>query len=309
MDTVFSLPFLTMALQMAIRAGTPLLYATLGEIITERSGVLNLGIEGMMLMGALAGFAGTYYSDNLWLGFLLAILAGGVLALLHGVICITLKGNQVVSGIMLVMLGLGLTSFFGAPMLTESIHGVQPVSIPLLRDIPIVGVALFQQDVLVYIALLLVPVISFILFRTRWGLAVTAVGETPEAADSLGVSVITIRYICIIIGGILSGIAGAYISIVYTPMWRTAMTGGRGWIAVALVIFAAWKPWRAVLGAYLIGGLESLHILLQMAGVDVSPYFVTMFPYIVTIIILVFTALTKRRIDAPAALAIPYERE
>jgi len=194
-------------------------------------------------------------------------------------------------------------------MLTKSIHGVQPLSIPLLRNIPIAGVALFQQDILVYIALLLVPVISFILFRTRWGLAVTAVGESPEAADSLGVSVITIRYICIIIGGILSGIAGAYISIVYTPMWRTAMTGGRGWIAVALVIFAAWRPWRAVLGAYLIGGLESLHILLQMVGVDVSPYFVTMFPYIVTIIILVFTALMKRRIDAPAALAISYERE
>lgn len=310
-ENIFSLIFWSAVLGTAIRAGTPLLFASLGEIITERSGVLNLGIEGMMAVGALVGFAGTYYSGSPWLGLLLAMIAGGIMALIHGFISITLLANQAVSGIMLVMLGIGLAYFFGAPMIGKTVVGFKPIPIPVLKDIPLLGPALFQQNILVYLSILLVPVIYIILFRTHFGLNITAVGESPQTVDSLGVRVYLVRYVCVIAGGMLAGISGAYLSLAYTPMWIEGMTAGRGWIAVAIVIFASWRPWRAIAGSYLLGGLEVLHLRLQVSGVKISPYFLTMLPYITTIIILILVAgktRKKRAKGSPTALGIPYAR-
>lgn len=310
MSDILTSAFLISVLVGAVRAGTPLLFATLGEILTQRAGVLNLGVEGMMIVGALAGFMGSYYSHSPWIGVLTAMLCAGLISLVHAFLCITLKSDQVVSGIMLVLLGVGLTSFLGEAMVGKTGYGFEPLHFPILSDIPFLGQVLFQYNILVYLSVLIVVLLWFFLFRTRLGLEILAVGENPATADTLGIPVDRIRYICVFIGGMLSGLGGCFLSLAYTRIWVDQMTAGRGWIAIALVIFAAWTPQRALVGAYLFGGIEGLQLRLQTAGVGVSYHLMQMMPYAATILVLLFSAREKfrRKIGAPEALMKPYMR-
>jgi len=304
------LQFILAALRAAIPAGTPLLFGTLGEVYTERSGVLNLGVEGMMIIGSVTAFGVAYATGNIWLAMLVAALAGGLLALVHAFASITLRVNQVVSGLALTMLGLGLSGilgkrYIGAPLPVK----VTPVNIPVLSDLPIIGPLLFRFDPLVYTAILLVPVLWFVLYRTRWGLALRSVGESPETADALGVNVVLVRYLAVTFGGVLAGVGGAYLSVVYAPAWIEGMTAGAGWIVIALTIFAMWDPLRALLGAYLFGGVRVLQYRLQPLGI--SPNLLSMLPFIFTILVLWASAgeAMRKHIGAPAALMRPYARE
>ena len=310
MTDILTSAFLISVLVGAVRAGTPLLFATLGEILTQRAGVVNLGVEGMMIVGALAGFMGSYYSHSPWIGVLAAMICAGLISLVHAFLCITLKSDQVVSGIMLVLLGVGLTSFIGEAMVGKSGYGFEPLHFPILSELPFLGQVLFQYNVLVYLAVLIVLLLWFFLFRTRLGLEIIAVGENPATADTLGIPVDRIRYICVFIGGMLSGLGGCFLSLAYTRIWVDQMTAGRGWIAIALVIFAAWTPQRALIGAYLFGGIEGLQLRLQTAGVGVSHHLMQMMPYIATILVLLFSAREtfRRRMGAPEALMKPYMR-
>ncbi|TEB14537.1 Branched-chain amino acid transport system / permease component [Pelotomaculum sp. FP] len=299
-------------LATSVMVGTPILFASLGEILTERAGILNLGVEGVMLVGAVSGFAVALFSHNPWLGVTGAMLAGGALALAHAVLSVTLKANQVVSGLALALFGAGLSGYLG-----KSLVGIPlPVKIaaskvPLLGDIPFLGPVLFQQDGMVYLGYLLAPALWYLLFRTRTGLSVRAVGENPGAADALGISVSLTRYACTIAGGMLAGAGGAYLSLAYAPAWLENMTAGRGWIAIALVIFAAWNPLYALAGAYLFGGIDALSLRLQAMNVTVSPFFLRMLPYLFTLLVLVLVTRksTRHRFGAPKALGLPYERE
>lgn len=311
MSEVLTLTFLVSILSAAIRAGTPLFFAAAGEIIVERSGILNLGVEGLMLVGALAGFITTYFTENPWLGLFVAMLSAGLLSLLHGFLCITLRGDQVISGIMLVLLGMGVTSFLGESMVGKTVQGFQGIFISGLSDLPILGPVLFQHNILVYIAMLLAPLVWLFLFKTRVGLEVIAVGERPEAADTVGINVNRIRYLCLFTGGLLAGLGGAFLSLAYTRIWIDQMTAGRGWIAIALVIFAAWTPQRALWGAYIFGGIEGLQLRLQAAGIGVSYHLLQMLPYAATVGVLLFSSRQRFRqqMGAPQALLKPYIRE
>ncbi|MCR4425546.1 MAG: ABC transporter permease [Firmicutes bacterium] len=299
-------------LAAAISSGTPILYAALGELICERSGVLNLGVEGMMLVGAVSGFLAAVRTGNLALGVLAALVAGGAMALIHAFMTISLKVNQVVSGLALTLFGTGVSGYLG-----KSVIGVplsvtfRAVSIPVLSSIPVVGPILFRHDLLVYVSYVLIPLAWFWLYRTRQGLHLRAVGESPETADALGVNVFAIRYVYVVLGGMLAGLGGAYLSMASAPSWIENMTAGRGWIAVALVIFAVWNPIRAMAGAYLFGGVDALGFRIQTLGVTVSSFFLKMLPYIFTVLVLiVVTARARgRRTGAPEALGTPYERE
>ncbi len=295
-------------LKAAIRAGTPLLYGTLGEVYAERSGILNLGVEGMMILGAVTGFAVTRVTGNPWLGIAAAAVVGGLSSLIHAVLSITLMANQVVSGLALTMFGLGLSGLIGKPYIGVKIPSISDVKIPLLCEIPIIGPAFFNQDPLVYISYVLVPVLWFILFKTSLGIKIRSVGESPETADSLGVNVSLIRYGCTFFGGVMAGIAGAYLSVVYTPAWIERMTAGRGWIVIALTIFAMWDPLRSAIGSYLFGGVDALQYHLQPYGI--SPSLLGMLPFILTIVVLIFGAeeTIRKKMGAPAALGIPYKR-
>ncbi|AEA46480.1 ABC transporter permease [Archaeoglobus veneficus] len=302
--------FIASLIAASIRAGTPLLFATLGEIITERSGVLNLGLEGIMITGAMTGFAVSLLTGNPWLGVLAAGLAGMAMASIHAFFSITLKADQSVTGLMLVLLGIGLTGFLGRNYIGQVAEYIQPVNIPYLSELPFVGEAFFSHDPLVYAAMLLVPLTWFFLFRTRHGMEIIAVGESPEAADTLGISVEKLRYASVLIGGFLVGIAGAHLSLAYAKLWTDGMTAGRGWICLALVIFSGWMPQRAILGAYLFGGLDVLSFKLQAAGVGVSYHLLKMIPYVVTILVLLFSVMRKKeKFGAPSALGKPYIRE
>lgn len=304
--------FVIAVLASAITAGTPILYAALGEILAERAGILNLGVEGMMLVGAVSGFILALHTSNPWAGLLLAMLAGGAMAFIHAFLTVTLKANQVVSGLALTLFGTGLSGYLGKSYvgirLPESFNAVP---VPVLSEIPFIGPVLFNHDPLVYLSYLVVPVLWFVVFRTRAGLNLRAVGENPAAADSVGINVFRTRYLYVIAGGMLAGIGGAYLSLHYVPSWVENMTAGRGWIAVALVIFATWNPANALWGAYLFGGLDALGLRLQTMNVTVSPYFLKMLPYIFTVLVLILV--TRRnmlsRIGSPRALGLPYDRE
>ncbi|WP_290596854.1 MULTISPECIES: ABC transporter permease [unclassified Archaeoglobus] len=301
--------FIASLLASSIRAGTPLLYATLGETLTERSGILNLGIEGIMITGAFTGFAVSILTGNPWLGVLFAGFAGMALAFIHAFFSITLKANQPITGLMIVLLGLGITGFFGRSYIGEVAVYINPIHIPYLSSLPYVGEILFTHDPLAYIAVILAAVLWFLLFKTRYGLEIIAAGENPEAADSVGVDVDRIRYISTLIGGFLVGIGGAYLSLAYAKLWTEGMTAGRGWICLALVIFSGWMPQRAVLGAYLFGGLDVLSFKLQATGVGISYHLMRMVPYVVTIVVLLFSVIRKRAaFGAPASLGVPYIR-
>jgi ABC-type uncharacterized transport system permease subunit len=299
-------------LAAAIASGTAILYACLGEILCERAGVLNLGVEGMMLMGALGGFAVTFWTGNVWLGAGAALAVGGLLSLIHAFLTVTLRANQVVSGLALTLFGGGLSSFLG-----QALVGQQPpaaftkLPLPLLGDLPVLGPILFRQDALTYGSYLLVPLLWVWIYRTRPGLYLRAVGENPATTDAMGLSVTGLRYGYVVAGGMLAGLGGAAISLASNPGWVENMTAGRGWIAIALVIFATWNPARAAVGAYLFGGVEALQFRLQSTGTEVSPFFLNMLPYLFTILVLVIATqeTVRRRVGAPAALGLPYYRE
>jgi simple sugar transport system permease protein len=305
-----------------LRTGTPLLFATLGELITERSGILNLGVEGMMLVGALAGFATSYSTGNPWLGVGAGMVAAGLISLIHAFVTISLRADQVVSGLALTFVGRGLTSVMGVSYVQiRDVPRLPTVEAPFLYDIPVIGPNLLwplfgEQSIVLYLGFILVPAVWFWITRTRPGLYLRAVGEKPAAADSLGISVYAQRYLYVFVGGLLAGLAGASLSLAITPLWIDDMTAGQGWIAVGLVIFAGWNPWRAMLGAYIFGALRRLPLDLQavawlpFASNPILGVWLEMIPYLFTIVALVFSSreAIRKRLGAPAALGIPYIR-
>ncbi|SHJ81472.1 nucleoside ABC transporter membrane protein [Geosporobacter subterraneus DSM 17957] len=298
-------------LAAAVTAGTPIFYACLGELLTEKSGNLNLGVEGMMLIGAVCGFKAAVATGNPWIGFLTAMLAGAAISLIHGFLTIHLKASQVVSGLALTIFGTGLSSFIGKPLIgIPAPVKFNKIPIPGLSEIPYVGQIFFNHDALIYLSYVAVILVWVYLYKTNMGLKLKAVGENPAAADSLGVNVMRMQYIHVMLGGVFAGAGGAYLSLAYAPAWLENMTAGRGWIAVALVIFALWNPLRAMLGAYIFGGLDILGFRAQTFGIAISPFFMKMIPYLFTIAVLIFiSAKNKRDVAPPAALGVSYSRE
>lgn len=311
-------------LQAGVASGTVLLFATLGELLTERSGVLNLGVEGMMLIGAMSAFSVTIATGNPWIGALTAMIVAGLLSQIHAFISITLQGDQVVSGLALTLVGTGISLVLGEGLSKAGTVSLMPsFSIPLLVSIPILGPIFFtEQSVLVYIGYFLIPLAWYYINHTRPGLHLRAVGEYPSAADALGINVYRLRYLYVLVGGMLAGLAGATISLAVAPGWFSELTtGGLGWIAVGLVIFAQWDPFRAAAGAYAFGALRRLILDIQ-APVTLlvfpnpfyyNPYlgfFLQMIPYAFTIIVLVIGSreAIRKRLGAPAALGVPYIR-
>ncbi len=314
----------TLILAAGVASGTILLFAALGEIFAERAGVLNLGVEGMMLIGAVAGFSVTASTGNPWLGLVVAMLAGGLLSLVHAVVTIHLRADQVISGLALTFLGTGLARVLGDGLSSAgSVATIPRLTIPVLVDIPFLGPILFrEQNVLTYVGLVLVPLAWYWIERTRPGLHLRAVGERPAAADAQGVNVIRLRYGYVLVGGLLAGLAGASITLAISPGWFGDQTvGGKGWIAVGLVIFAQWSPIRAAVGAYLFGAI--FRFILDIQGVPsilgvVNPFqagrsatfFLEMLPYLFVIFVVVLGSreALRRRVGAPAALGLPYVR-
>jgi simple sugar transport system permease protein len=292
-----------------ITASTPLLLAALGELVTERAGVLNLGVEGMMLMGAVTGFAVTLTTGSWMLGVLAAALAGAGLALVFGVLTLTLVSNQVATGLALTIFGIGVSALIGAGFVGKPLPPLPRLAVPGLSDLPVVGRVLFGHDFLVYLSLVMTGVVAFVLNRTRLGLVLRAVGQSDVSAHAIGYPVIRIRYAAVLFGGLMSGLAGAYLSLAYTPLWVQEMTAGRGWIALAIVVFAAWRPGRALVGAYLFGGITILQLYVQGAGwLTVPSQIFSMLPYLATILVLVIISAGpwRRRLDAPACLGKPF---
>lgn len=304
-----SLELFILILAAAVQAGTPLLYATIGEIITQRSGVINLGVEGMMIIGAFTGFITLYTTANPWLAFLLSGVGGGCVALLHGVACLNFRSNQIVSGLTLTIFGVGLADFLGNRYIGSLTDGFVPVDFPFLSAIPVFGPVFFQQDVLVYISFMLLPGTWYLLRRTRLGLSLRAAGENPAALAASGISPVRVRWIGILLGGFLVGLGGGYISLAYTHQWTHSITAGRGWIAVALVIFAYWRPGRALLGAYLFGGIWVFQLRLQAMGTVIPSHVLSMLPYVLTLAALLVSSYTRRGRGAPAALGVNIEPE
>lgn len=288
------LALLQSVLAGGIRAGTPILYATLGEVLAERAGVVNLGVEGGILAGACVGFITTAHTQNPFLGVAAAALAGGVTSLVHAFMVVTLRANQIASGLALMFLCLGVTSFIGRPYVAVKINAIPQLSVPVLSDIPLVGNLLFNHDVLVYGAYLLAPLIWVFLFYTKWGLALRAVGESQTVAFASGLRTGWIQYLAVMGGGILAGIAGAHLSLAYARSWVEGMSNGRGFIAVALVIFATWHPLRGVFGAVVFGAAFALQLQIQARGVSLSPYFLDMMPYLLTLLGLLLWGKTRR---------------
>jgi simple sugar transport system permease protein len=305
---LFSATVIIGILASGIRLATPYLYAALGETFGQRSGVLNLGVEGQMLLGAFAAFYIALNTDSLGLGVLAAVLVGAVMGLAMAVVTINLQAQQGISGIGFYLFGLGMSELLFHKLLgtVETVSGFSPIHIPILSDIPAVGEILFSQNILVYGAFALVPVAWFVLNKTTLGLKIRAVGENPQAADSLGVSVNRIRYFTIILGGIMSGIAGASLSIALLNVFQQNMTSGLGFIAVALVYFGGWRPWGVLLGALLFSMVNSLQLWVQVLGIPIPSDFAVMMPYILTILALVVTV---QRVRGPSALTKPFERE
>jgi general nucleoside transport system permease protein len=300
------------ALATGVVLGTPLAYAALGELIAERAGVVNLGVEGMMLVGAVVAFVTGVETGSVTLAFGAGALAGGALALVHGVMTIGLRVNQIVMGLTLTILGTGLSSYIGHGHGDKPLgHTLGTLNIPLLDEIPWIGKILFRHDVLVYLAVVAVVVAGLLISRTRQGLWLRAAGESPAAADAAGVPIFAVRYAAVALGGVLAGVGGAYLSVVYTRSWSDQLTAGRGWIAIALVIFASWRPLLILPGALLFGFIDALNFQLQAKGVSVPSQYLSMMPYVFTLVVLtlVWTRQRSRNWGMPLALGIPYERE
>lgn len=318
---IFTLTFLIALLTSGIRMAIPVFLAALGEIVTERGGVLNLGLEGVMLVGALAGFMGSFYVENMpngeslmtlapWVGIVAGILAGMAMGLIMAVLTVTLRTDQVIASITLVILGSGVTTYIFRQQfeeLTARIHGFEKMPIPLLSDIPFIGQVLFNHDVMTYISVLIMILGWFFLFHTTWGLSIRAVGEHPAAADTSGVSVNGVRYAAVLIGSALTGLGGAVLTVAQLHIFDEGITAGRGWIAVALVIFARWRPALALGGALLFGIANALQFRIQAMNIEGVPYeFLLMLPYVLTILVLLQRV---RRAETPAALGTPYIKE
>ncbi|NKC13137.1 MAG: ABC transporter permease [Gammaproteobacteria bacterium] len=287
-----------------ITAATPLVFAALGELVVEKAGVLNLGVEGMMLIGAISAFAtGTLTGSGL-AGCIAAVAAGTVLSLLFGFICLTLRANQVATGLALTLFGTGVAALAGQTYVGIPFDGLAKLAVPGLSDVPVLGPLLFRHDALIYLSVAAAGGVWYFLYRTRAGMILRAVGESHDSAHALGYPVIAIRYGAIAFGGALCGLGGAYLSLAYSPMWAENMTAGRGWIALALVVFATWKPWRVLAGAYLFGGVTILQLHAQGMGIDVASQWLSMLPYLATIAVLVIISRDKTamRLHTPACL-------
>ena len=298
-------------LSAGIRLATPYLFASIGEMFGQRSGVYNLGVEGIMLMGAFAAFYVTLTTGNLWLGLLAAIVVGGLMGVAMAVISVTFQAEQGISGIGLYLFGLGMSELLFQKMLgtVETVSGFGPVNIPVLSDLPIVGPIFFQQSIMTYLAFLLVPIAWYVLYRTTFGLKIRAVGENPAAADALGVSVKRTRYMTVTLGGMLAGVAGASLSIALLNVFQQNLTSGIGFIAVALVYFGGWRPYGVLFGALLFSMVNALQLWIQALNIPIpfdASELLIMLPYVLTILVLMFSA---GRVRKPSALGVAYERE
>ncbi|HBM80097.1 MAG: ABC transporter permease [Clostridiales bacterium] len=299
----------------AVVAGTPLLFATLGEIICERAGNLNLGVEGMMLMGSVMGFYAGYSTGSPLIAIFMGAFGGLMGSLIYAFLTVQLRANQVVCGLTLSIFGSGFASFVGKGLSGKSVPNAikmffKPVALPLLSRIPFIGRIFFMQDVYIYFGYIIAILLGIYLYYTRPGLNLRAVGENPASADAAGINVAFYKYFHILLGGALCGLGGAYLSLVYVPAWQENITAGRGWIAVALVIFASWNPFKAILGSFLFGGLDIIGFRIQGTKVAISQYIIDMLPYVVTVAVLVFVSMKKSRKNAPPnGLGNPYFRE
>lgn len=291
-----------------LNAGTVLALASLGLLINEKSGVVNLGAEGIMLCAAIAGFAAVVHTGSDALGFVAGLVAGALMAAIFGLLVIWLNTNQYATGLALSLFGAGFSAFVGIGYVQAKIPERTQYAIPYLADIPVVGTALFRQHPVVYLTIFWALVLIWFLYRSRWGLVLRSVGESPESAHALGYPVRRIRLGAVVAGGALCGMAGAYLSIIYTPLWVEGMVAGKGWIALALTTFATWRPARVLLGAYLFGGVTMLQFHLQGAGVQVASQILTMLPYLATIIVLALISHNPRwiRINMPASIGKPF---
>ncbi|MDB5744352.1 MAG: nucleoside transporter rane protein [Polaromonas sp.] len=295
-------------LAATLSAGTVLAIASLGLLINEKAGIVNLGAEGMMLCAAIAGFAAVVHTGNTWLGFAAGMAAGAALAAIFGVLVIWLNTNQYATGLALSLFGAGFSAFAGIRYVQEKLPEQMQYPIPVLADLPFIGPALFRQHPMVYIAMALTAGLVWFLYRTRAGLVLRSVGESPESAHALGYPVRRIRLAAVVAGGALCGLAGAYVSVVYTPLWVEGMIAGKGWIALALTTFATWRPARVLLGAYLFGGVTMLQFHLQGLGVNVPSQFLSMLPYLATIVVLVLISRNPLwiRVNMPTSIGKPF---
>jgi len=287
-----------------ITAATPLVLAASGELVAERSGVLNLGVEGMMIMGAVCAFAAAHMTGSPYLGILAGIASGAVFSLLFGFLTLTLVTNQVATGLALTILGLGVSGMLGESFVGLPGVKLQPIVFPVLSEIPFIGPFLFRQDLIFYMSIALVAGISWFLFKSRTGLKIRAIGDNHGSAHALGINVIRTRYLAVMFGGACAGLAGAQLSLVYTPQWVENMSAGRGWIALALVVFASWRPWRVLAGGYLFGAVTIGQLHAQAFGIGVPSQLLSALPYIATIVVLVIISHNRRTtlINTPASL-------
>ncbi|WP_320201583.1 ABC transporter permease [Agrobacterium sp. rho-13.3] len=291
-----------------ITAATPLVIAALGELVTERAGVLNLGVEGMMIIGAVCAFAAAHMSGTPYLGILAGIAAGAVFSLLFGFLTLTLVANQVATGLALTILGLGVSGMLGESFVGLPGVKLQPIVFPVLSEIPFIGPLLFRQDLIFYMSIALVIGISWFLFKSRTGLKLRAIGDNHGSAHALGINVIRARYLAVMFGGACAGLAGAQLSLVYTPQWVENMSAGRGWIALALVVFASWRPWRVLAGGYLFGAVTIGQLHAQAFGIGVPSQLLSALPYVATIVVLIIISHNRRTtlINTPASLGKPF---
>lgn len=287
-----------------VTAATPLLLAATGELVVERSGVLNLGVEGMMIVGAAGGFVGMILTGNPFIGALIGLACGMILSLLFGFLVLTLATNQYATGLALTIFGLGLSGLVGEPYVGLSSVRMPVLDIPILSELPFVGRLFFGQDIIFYVSIALVIGVAWFLFRTRQGLKLRAIGDNPQSAHALGINVIRTRYLAVLFGGACAGLAGAHLSLVYTPQWTESMTAGRGWIALALVVFASWRPKRVLAGAYLFGAVSIGQLHAQALGINFPSQFLSALPYLATILVLVLISQNRRLtlIDTPASI-------
>ena len=296
--------FVIPALLTIITASTPLVFAAIGEIVVEKSGVLNLGVEGMMIVGAVGAFAVTVKTGDPYIGVIAGAFSGLLLSFIFGFLTLYLYSNQVATGLALTIFGVGFSALLGHEFVGQTINSLPKLNPSFLSDIPGLGPLVFAQDFMVYLSVLMTILVTWFLMRSRWGLVLRAVGENHDAAHSIGFSVTLIRLLAVLFGGAMAGLGGAYLSLAHTPLWVENMSAGRGWIALALVVFASWRPWRAFFGAYLFGGITIIQLYAQGFGVDVPSQILSMLPYLVTIIVLVMISrdVFRIRISAPACL-------
>ncbi len=292
------------ALLTIITAATPLLFAALGELVTEKSGVLNLGIEGMMVMGAIIGFVTVHVTGSATLAIFASLVAGALMASIFAVLVLKFHASQVPTGLALTIFGIGLSALIGQSMIGIAYEGLPVISIPLLSSIPVLGELLFKHDILVFLSIVMVFVVIWFLYKSRAGLILRAVGDSHDAAHAMGYSVIKIRFLAILFGGAMAGVGGAYLSLAYSPLWVEQMTAGRGWIALALVVFATWRPGRVLLGAYLFGGITILQLHAQALGIGFPSQVMSMLPYLATVVVLVIISSdqSKIKLNSPASL-------